>query len=242
MVKLKDLQPVRELPQKLIQTPTFLNGDSPKQLADLFFPQYEQLSQKHDSFRLRRTGDSNPLVTGLVNKVFADNGNKFRTPTPTDDIYQTIFPMIKDKFYTDLNAFDVWDWTEESYELNKQIWEQLLDLAKTDGVTKFPFRIQGFYCTPDDSEPTYQVRIEPANNFKVIQSDKLNYSGRFSGLDKDGLCIPSEKGFTKYTLGNAVSGVFLGSGGDLGYDNYHLAGSIDFGRVIAIDAEGVGKK
>lgn len=250
MRELSDLQPVRELPSTLVLVPTFITGT----LEQLFSPEYEEARQGNDSFAFRgkdsgTSKGSNVFNLGLANKVLADAGGKFRTPVPTDNVYRDIYPMIKDNFYADLNALDVWE-EAPSYDRNIQIWEQVIELAKKQlkkqgESLRFPFRIQGFYCTPDSSEKGYGAKITPAGNFRVIQDDKLDFpSGtRFDSLEENGMIVPKENGkFTKYTLGNGVSRVCLDGYGDLDCDCDNLGGSYVNGRVVIVDAEGIAQK
>jgi len=106
--------------------------------------------------------------------------------------------------------------------------------------------MQGFYCIPDKRKGgDYQARIEPAPNFKIIEDDKLNLQTgtKFNELDENGIVKPQDNGrFTKYALGNGVSRVYLGRGGDLGSDVSYLDGTDDSGRVVIVAAEGVARK
>lgn len=237
-MELSDFQPAKELPKELIQTPSFLTGS----LAETFFPKYEQARQGNQALGFKETRNgSNPLITGLVNKVFADNEGKFRTPVPTDDIYKDIYSLIRDEFHTDLNALDVWQ-EKPAYKRNQEIWEQAIELAKQEGVTEFPFRIQGFYCLPDSSKESYQIKIEQADNFRVISDKRLSLptGTKFDSLDENGMIIPNENGkFTKYTLRNGLSRVCLNGYGYLNSNGDNLANSNDIGRVVVVDAEGV---
>jgi len=244
MVKLSDFQPIRETPENLIQIPTFIKGA----LAQAFIPEYEKARKGKDNFAFKRVDNSgvrkgsNVFNLGLANKVFANAGGKFRTPVPTDSVYQTIFPLVEDKFYTDLNALDVWG-VEPSYERNLAIWRQVIKLAEQKKKDlRFPFRIQGFCCVPDESEKGYGVKIEPADNLRIIQDDKLSLptETRFNSLDENGMINPEDSGrFTKYTLGNGLSRVCLYGVGDLVSYGDLLADSYDYGRVVLVDAEGV---
>ncbi|MFA5173861.1 MAG: hypothetical protein WC438_01645 [Candidatus Pacearchaeota archaeon] len=245
MINLENLQPTSET-LNLIPVPTFITGT----LEEAFSPIYEPARRGNDNFKFRGKDrgtliGSNFLNTGLANWVFAQSGGKFRIAVPTDNSYETIYPMIKGNFYTDFNASDVWE-AKPSYEKNNEIWKQIIELAeKTQGKVKFPFRMQGVYCIPDNSKKSYGARIEPAKNFRIIEDDRLSLptGTRFNSLDENGIIIPDKNGqFTKYTLGNGLSRVCLYSYGNLSSDDADLANSGGYGRVAVVGAEGAGKK
>ena len=244
---LKDYQPVREMPETLVSVPSFIRGSFGK----AFMQAYEKARKGNENLAFKEAqGDvfpgSNVLMTGLANLVFAQSGAGFRTVVPTDDIYKTIFPMIKGKHYADLNALDVWQ-SSPSRDGNKGLWEQAHKLARQHlkADPKGSFRIQGFYCAPNRSEKGYGVKITPAGNFRVIESDKLDLptGTKFNSLDENGLVIPDKNGtFTKYTLGNGLSRVYLDNVGGLSSGDDVLAGSSDNGRVVVVSAEGTAQK
>lgn len=249
-MNLEDYQPVKQLPKNLIQIPAFL-----AQFGEAFTVPYEKAREKNNNFKLYSgSRGGNPFIAGLVNKVFAENGGKFRTPTPSDNIYETIFPMIEDRFCIELNAFDVWQ-RAPNHEPNIEIWKQSYELVeKYLGRTpKGTFRIQGFYIVPNKRMGgDYQTEIIPASNFKIIEPENMpEYDGKenpldlptgteFNVLDK-GLIVPLDEGesgiFTKYTLGNGLSGVYFYGDGGIGSVNSCLPASIKDGRVVVINAE-----
>ena len=243
MKTLKDFHPAREMPETLVRVPTFIQGA----LADAFLPEYERVRKGNDSFAFsQKRGENgelrgaNVFSAGLTNKVLADAETGFRVIVPTDAVYKEIYPMIKDNFYTEFNALDIWEIRPED-KANLQIWEQAVALAEsTQGKANFPFRIQGVYCLPDKRKEGYQARIIPAPNFRVIEDKKLSLptGTKFNSLDENGMIVPDARGkFTKYTLGKGVSGVFLNSDGGFGSNSGNL-GSGGYGRVVAVDAEG----
>ncbi len=208
---IKDLIPITEMPENLVKVPTFLNGVLLKEVK----PVYEEARKSNNVFAFESIDDvakgSNVPIAGLINKIVAPN---FRVAVPTDDIYETIFPMIKGKFYSDLNALDVWQ-VKPNYDRNLKIWRKVNELAeeRLKRTPKSAFRIQGFYCIPNKNYKDYGMKIIPAPNFRVIESDKLSLSSetRFDSLDKeDGMIIPDKNGkFKHYILGNGVSRVYL---------------------------------
>lgn len=242
-LSLEDFIPVAKLPRDLIVVPSFIQGD----LREAFLPAYEQARRGNNYFAFENgageTGElrgSNVFMTGLANYVFAQAGAKLRTPVPTDDIYgkNGIFPMIENQLYSDLNAFDVWQ-TKPSYDKNKGIWTQLHELAEAElGRTpKGTFRIQGFYCLPSEGKNDYNIEIKPAENFKVIEDDKLDLptGTKFNSLDENGIVVPDKQGkLTKYTLGNGVSRVFADSDGELCSDDDGLQDSDTDGREVVV--------
>ncbi len=249
MKNLKDFTPVIKTSDNLVQVPTFIQGN----LKGTFMPEYEKARQKNKNFAFEAYSSqkdvlfgSNVFMTGLTNWVFAQAGANFRTPVPTDKIYQNIFPMIKDNFYLDLNAFDVWS-EEPSNKKNKTLWQQVRELARENlgEIPKETFRVQGFYCIPNPSVNDYGVEIKPAKNFRIIESKNLNLptGTNFNSIDSKGMVIEATNGkFTKYTLGNGLSRVGLGGDGDLGSCGDSLAYSDGYGRVVILDAEGVATK
>jgi len=246
MPRLNDFQPLVEKPETLIEVPTFIQGAH----AQAFEPEFEKARKDNPYFAFKGIDNSgvlkgsNVFSNGLANKLVSPN---FRIITPTDNIYQAIFPMIENNFYTDLNALDVWD-EKPSYEKNTKIWQQIIKLAEKhlDRDVKFPFRIQGFYCIPNKRKAgDYQARIEPAPNFRIIEDDKLNLptGTKFNELDEKGMVKPFDNGrFTKYTLKNGLSRVFLVSVGYLSSSDYDLGDTDDSGRVVVVSAEGVAQK
>ena len=67
-------------------------------------------------------GSSIPRI-GQINRLVSESG--IRIAVPTDNIYSTIFPLIKGKFYTDLNALDVREKTQKKTE-NKRFLEKIM--------------------------------------------------------------------------------------------------------------------
>jgi len=244
-MNIKDLIPIREeMPENFVKVPCFLEGT----LLTAFIPEYEKARKSNSNLKFKEVEDvakgSSVLISGLANKGLAPN---FRIAVPTDNIYETIFPMIKDKFYSDLNALDVW-LTKPDYEGNKRIWKQANSLVeeKLGSIPKTPFRIQGFCCISDKREKEYGIILEPSSNFRIIASDKLSLPNgtSFNSLDKDGMIIPDNNGkFQHYILGNGVSGVCLYGNGDLGSDDYYgLADSRSNGRMVVFGAGGAARK
>ena len=245
MKTLKDFHPAREMPETLVRVPTFIQGA----LADAFLPEYERARKGNDYFAFcQGKGEAgelrgaNVFSAGLTNKVLADAETGFRVIVPTDAVYKEIYPMIKDNFYTEFNALDIWEMQPEEESKQLKIWKQAVALAEsTQGKANFPFRIQGVYCLPDKRKEGYQARIIPAPNFRVIEDKKLSLptGTKFNSLDENGMIVPDARGkFTKYTLGKGVSGVCLYGDGGFSSNSDSLGGSSGDGRVVAVDAEG----
>ncbi len=239
MVEVKDFQPAREMPETLVRVPGLITDGA---FAEAVLRKYQELAGSNANFRFNGRG-SNVFITGLVNKVLEDSG--FRVAVPTDRAYEEIFPLIKDKFYTDFNALDVRAKKPVRKE-NVEIWNRVIELAEQSlgRSPQFPFRVQGFYCVPDETKKGYEAGIEPAKNFRVIEDERLSLptETKFKELDENGMIVPSNKGFTLYALDNSVSRVCLSGGGYLGSDYVNLADSYDTGRVAFVDAEGVASK
>ena len=238
---IKDLQPIKGMPKNLIIVPTFLSGA----LKDAVIPAYLESTKGNSNFSFYDTDKesargSSPIINGAVNCVLRDS--KFRTAVPTDNIYSTIFPMIEGNFYTDFNAFDVRE-MKHSYERNDTLWKRVIELAEEkQGSVKFPFRMQGFYCILDKNEKGYGFGILPANNFRIIEDERLNLLSetRFNLLDENGIIVPDKKGkFDWYTINDGLSRVYMGRGGGLVSWGGSLADSVDYGRVVVVNAEGV---
>ena len=239
---IKDLQPIKGMPKNLIIVPTFLSGA----LKDAVIPAYLKSTKGNSNFSFYDTDKesargSSPIINGAVNCVLRDS--KFRTAVPTDNIYSTIFPMIEGNFYTDFNAFDVRE-MKHSYERNDTLWRRVIELAEEkQGSVKFPFRMQGFYCILDKNEKKgYGFGILPANNFRIIEDERLNLpSGtRFNLLDENGIIVPDKKGkFDWYTINDGLSRVCMDGDGDLSSGYVSLVDSNVDGRVVVVNAEGV---
>jgi len=180
---------------------------------------------------------SSHLIAGRLNDLLSDSG--LRVAVPSD--FGLVMNLIQDKFYSDFNALDVREATP-SDEGNLGIWRQANELAeKEQGKVQYPFRIQGFSLQPDEGESGYKVRIIPANNFEVIQDNRLNLSSgtRFNSVDETGMINPAKNGKFIWRAGNnGVSGVFLYSSGSLRSGGGGLAGSGGDGRVVFVTAEG----
>ena len=93
MKQLKDFQPTTEMPETLIQVPSFIQGAH----LQAFTPEFEKARKDNDYFAFRGQDNSgalrgsNVFNSGLANKVIAPN---FRVAVPTDDIYQTILSNL----------------------------------------------------------------------------------------------------------------------------------------------------
>jgi len=238
---IKDLQPIKGMPKNLIIVPTFLSGA----LKDAVIPAYLESTKGNSNFSFYDTDKesargSSPIINGAVNCVLRDS--KFRTAVPTDNIYSTIFPMIEGNFYTDFNAFDVRE-MKHSYERNDTLWKRVIELAEEkQGSVKFPFRMQGFYCILDKNEKGYGFGILPANNFRIIEDERLNLLSetRFNLLDENGIIVPDKKGkFNWYTIDDGLSRVCMDGVGVLSSGDGSLASSDDYGRVVVVNAKGV---
>lgn len=237
MINLNKYQPVREMSRNLVRVPGLIT-DNPGFLED-FTLAYNEVAQGNPYLtRLQNGKGSNPLIGGLANKVLQGTG--FRVATPTDDVYSGIFPLVEEKHYTDLNAFDVWG-QKPNYTPNQAIWEDVINLARQQkgGDVEFPFRIQGFNVVPDESSGgIYQVRLEAAPNFRLIEDEKINLKGGFNELDENGMIVQEEEGrFTRYAIGNGLSRVSLGYIGDLGSDYGNIVNSIGGGRVVLVGTD-----
>ena len=238
MKPLTDFQLAPRVPSTLIQVSGFIEGEFLKSFSQA----YQEAAQGNPYLSKLQDGKgSSPLIGGLANKVLAETG--FRVATPTDDVYTEIFPLVEGKHYTDFNAFDVWE-QKQSYTQNQQLWEDTIALAREQkgSDVNFPFRLQGFYVTPDTSAGgIYQVKLEAAPNTRVIEDERIGLpSGTtFDELDQDGMIVPKENGkFARYTLDNGLSAVYLDNRGSLNSGNY-IGSSSDSGRVVVVDAEGV---
>ena len=239
MKPLTDFQLAPRVPSTLIQVSGFIEGEFLKSFSQA----YQEAAQGNPYLSKLQDGKgSSPLIGGLANKVLAETG--FRVATPTDDVYTEIFPLVEGKHYTDFNAFDVWE-QKQSYTQNQQLWEDTIALAREQkgSDVNFPFRLQGFYVTPDTSAGgIYQVKLEAAPNTRVIEDERIGLpSGTtFDELDQDGMIVPKENGkFARYTLDNGLSAVYLNNNGNLNSYYNFIDYSDDGGRVVVVDAEGV---
>lgn len=190
---------------------------------------------------------SNPLRTGQIYNLIKDSG--IRVSVLRDNINGDIFNLIKGRYYSDFNALVVHK-NKPSYEKNNGLWKKVIELAeKTNGNVKYPFMVQGFYVLPDKTEKDYGIKIVPAPNFEIIESDKFSekYNGwKFDNLDNEGVPFDLNKSngdFTLLTRNDGLSGVFLDGDGGLYAGGDGLAGSGDCGRVGFVnDAAGVAPK
>ena len=220
-----------------LEVPAFLKGD----FKDAVMPAYQELVKDNFSFKFNGDEGSNPFIVGALNYVLKNS--KFRMPVPTDNIFETIFPLIKNEFCTGLNAFDVRE-KKPDYKKDYNIWKQLNELAeRKQGRANHPFRVQGVYCVPDETEEEDGVIIAPAKNFRVIEDKRLNLpSGeRFNSLDELGMIKPEKNG--KYTWCGGYShdimlGVYLTSRGALLSNHRYLTFFDDHSRVVIVNAEG----
>ncbi len=239
MVELSKLYPVPKPDENQIVVPTILEG----KLLRACLPTYRKLVGDNPHFRNKSDVPfdgigSNLLIVGALNYVIRDS--RFRVATSSDNIYPTIFPLVQNKFYTDLNALDVRE-KKPSYEKNNGIWEQAKNLVEENlGTLKLPARVQGFYFVLDENEENYGARIIPAENLRVIHDKRLNLpSGtRFGSLDELGMIIPKEKGkYTWYSRDDGVSRVCLLMDGGLNLCSDSLADSVDNGRMVIVAKE-----
>ncbi len=217
MKRLLDLKP--------LEVPTFLEGDS--EFVKEFFRVYEQAREGRTGLDISR-GGSSPLITGLVNKVLEGTG--YRTPVPTDNVCEEIFPLITRKRYdTDLNVLDV----PQSVSRYAPLWQQAHKLAEDYLKTKplGTFRIQGFYYTPSEG-------LSPAPNFRVIQSDILDIvaGASFDSLDENGLVVPFPGGKFEWSKdGKGLMGMHLVPGGAILSHEKLGMGDPDLERVLIVN-------
>lgn len=223
--------------------PTLIKGKDAKRLFNAVSKDDSNFSKELEfldfDLNAQEMRGSNPLRAGQINRIIKDSG--LRVAVPTDDIYNVIFPLIKDKFYTDLNALDIREKTPE-YEKNIALWKKLIELAEEkQGSVKFPFRIQGFYVEPDKNETGYGVKIVPAENFRIITDKRLNLESgtKFSGLDETGMIIQDKKGEHEWhSIKDGVSRVYLSRNSYL-YSNYgDLDDSNSNGRGVLVKERG----
>mgnify|MGYP001600766226 CR=1 FL=1 len=219
--------------------PTLIKGKDAERLCKTILNEGLDLGFMDYNYETQELRCSNPLRTGQIYRIVAPSG--LRVATPTDNIYENVFPLIKGKFYSDLNALDVRE-KNPSYEKNTGLWRKLIELAeKTQGRVKFPFRVQGFYTMPNKSEDSYGIEIVPADNFRIIEDERLALSSqtKFSKLDENGMILPDKKGdYNWYSREDGLSGLCLDRDGDLHSYYDYLVDSIDDGRVVLLTAEG----
>jgi len=240
---MKDLVPMIETPENLVIVPTFITGT----LKRAFLPQHQAVAGDNPNFQFYDTNQehargSNVFIVGGANQVLAPN---FRVAVPTDKVYKEIYPMIKNRFYADLNALDIKK-DKPIKKRNQGLWKQAIKLAEAQlkRTPEYPFRIQGFCCVPDKRRKGYQARLEQAPNFRVIEDDKLDLPSetRFNLLDKNGVVVPDNHGtFKVYTRPDGVLRVCVNSNGTL-YAGDSLTDSDDGGRVVVVGAEGITQK
>ena len=185
---------------------------------------------------------SNVFLTGQVHQIIAQSG--LRVAVPGDDVNGDISELIKGRFYTDFNSLVAHE-KKPSCERNTGLWKRVIELTEKNlgRSPKFPFRIDGFYAFKDETETGYGFKIVPANNFKVIEDERLSgkyYEFKFSKIDEMG--IPSDldkrKGSRQFfARDDGLSWFFLYGNGDLDARGDFLAYSDDDGRVALVLGE-----
>jgi hypothetical protein len=187
---------------------------------------------------------SNVFANGFLNYLLRNSG--VRTSVPRDDIHDSIFNQIRNKYYNDFNAL-VAQKDLPSFEKNKGLWKKVIELAEAKkGSVKFPFMISGFYILPDKTDKDYGVKIISAPNFEIIEDERFkgDYNEwKFDDTDENGLPVGLNKNKgsrTFYTRKDGLSGVCLGRVGILDAISDSLAISYGNGRVVLVsNAESV---
>jgi len=195
-------------------------------------------------YNLKQIRGSNSFRAGQMNKLLKNSG--VRVAVPGDDFNGDIYNLIKDKYYTDFNAFAVHK-EKPNYEKNNGLWTRVSELIEeVNGSVPAHSMIQGFYALPNKTEKNYGIKIVSASNFELIEDDRLSerYNGwKFDKVDEKGLPLSLDKSKgnrTFYTRNDGLSRVFLNNNGDLNAWGDDLAGSNYSGRVVLVsDAEGV---
>jgi hypothetical protein len=184
---------------------------------------------------------SNVAIAGVVNRLVASFG--LRVAIPGDDVNRNIYNLIKGRYYTDFNSLVAQE-KKPSNERNTGLWKRVIELAeeKLGRSPQFPFRIDGFYVQPDETEKGYGIKIVPADNFQIVEDERFSSKynrKKFTIVDKNG--VPADLGDngrrTNFIRDNGLSRVCLSGAGDLGASYDYLADSNDYGRVVLIADE-----
>jgi hypothetical protein len=200
----------------LVLTPNFPTGD----FADFVFDRYstarDKMGEAKKYFKVEQRGQelvgSTWFDATLMGEVFVELG--LRAPTPADLAHPWLLEAVRGKHYVVANAA-VLRSVEDSYDSKNN--ELARSFADHVNLSRGPALISGYRFVPSSSDKGYGLLVVPAQNFRVVQDDRLNskwHGYKFDEVDSEGLPLhlDRENGTrTWYTRDNGLSRFVLGS-------------------------------
>lgn len=240
-MKTKELNLDWQIPKVLVAP---IRGASAKEIYDKVLENL-RVGIKYDAGAEEIVG-STPFAVAGLNDVLENYGA--RTCNLKDLSSPEVMALAKGKYYIDSRNLIARTKTDSDYEKNNSLLKTLYELAEEKlGNVKGPFMVEGFnfVLNPEDRNG-YGLTLIKKPDFKIVQDERLD--GKYNGktfLSVDELGLPSfDKNGNKtwYARNNGLSRVFLYWDLDLNSGNGNLANSYDYGRVVALNAEGVAPK
>ncbi len=249
MTKLSEFTFIPRGEAKLVQTPTFIEGE----LADVISQEYKAEKAKlnnNPNFKLKKEGravtGSNIFDSALIDKIVSPYG--LRTALP-QDLTQEVLDMVKNKHYVDTNALVLRSLNDGVYPANNSLARTLAEKVDYQ-ESKGPVLVTSLTVESFPEDENYGLKLTPLDKSKIIYDDRLlgKYNGwKFNTIDEIGLPkgLDKNKGLrTWYTKNDGLSGLVLNWYLDLySYTDWgRLDDSDSAGRVVLVSAEGTTQK
>lgn len=240
------------LPDNVVQTPTFLEG----RLGKTFYQAYERervnTYGNNPNLKLALIGDE---ITGstffdvvLANQLLSGVKGNPRTTLPADLNRPEVLEMVRGKHYVDSPALVIRSLEDDIEPRNNSLARTLAEYIDVARLAKEPVLMHGFTLQnwPEDKEG-YGLKVVPTDKFEAHYDNRLlaewnNY--KFDNTDEKGLPVVldkvrgSRRWFARKT---GLSGVSLNTNLATASDWYRLAGSPVFGRVVVVSGEATRK-
>ena len=246
-LSLSEFQIVGKLPDNLVQTPTFLEGEFGRAVYERYQELRESVFSNNPNLRLKFENGviihSTPFDAILIDQILKEVQGKPRTPLPRHFEDQRILDMVNGEHYSDTRAFVLRN-PKDSYNSRNEPLAEFL--AEQQGVElsrleREPVMLYGFTLQPwPEDRKGYGLRTTPNEEFTVHHDDRLlgKWNGyRFTKIDKIGFPIDLDrtKGHrTWYTRQDGLSGLCLGRNLDLNSNRGNLDNSNSDGRVVVV--------
>ena len=230
----------------IVQTPSFLVGEAGRIIYEAYQEAKAERFNGNKHFQLERKGDevvgANVPDANLIDQVVRRYGVRVSLPK---DWNEEFMRMTDGKHYTTANAL-VFRSLQDGYnEDNNRIAELIAESGKIDTVkiSREPALITGFDIRPNEDEG-YGFIAVPSKGFNVHYDERFlgKYSGwKFDEIDEIGMPVGLDKERGKriwYTRKDGISRFVLNSYRNLSSYYDGLSGSVAYGRVVLVSAEG----
>ena len=242
--KLSQYEFVKGVPKNIVRIPTFLSGDFGRDFLDEYQGRAQTDYKNADVLNILRTDKdivkgSNPYAVVLANKILRQEGLRTATPADVERILKS-GDLALGGVYIDTALV-----LRNEDEPNKYLAG---DLIKQLGKKKLPVMIPlaGLDLRVDSNAPmelAFNIREDAQVIYdKILNSENENFNSEDIN-EKTGLPKKLGKGNRAfYTRDSGLSGFCLGRDSFLDSGNGYLDYSVDDGRVVVTDAEGIARK